>query len=273
MVASVWSQLLREAKELSEREPQIASLFRLFLSEKNSFGEALIALLASRLKSAGVFDQKALSELLSRVARAHPSIERSAATDLSAAFDRDPALEFLGETLFFGKGFHALQLYRFSHALWTSGELMTAKLIQSEVSYRFGVDIHPAAQIGSGVHIDHATGLVIGETAKVGNDVSIFHGVTLGGTGKESGDRHPKVGDGVLLSAHAQLLGNIRIGKGAKIGAGAVVLTDVPPHSTFAGVPAVKVGIPSCAAPGIEMNIDFLDAPDLQGARFYKKRR
>lgn len=197
--------------------------------------------------------------MLHRVAQKNPSIERAAAIDLAAAFDRDPALVSLSETLLFGKGFHALELYRFSHALWNSGEVMTAKLLQSEASYRFGVDIHPAAKIGTGVHIDHATGLVVGETATIGNNVSIFHGVTLGGTGKETGDRHPKVGDGVLLSAHAQLLGNIRIGKGSKIGAGAVVLTDVPPHTTFAGVPAVRAGIPDCPAPGLEMNVDFLE--------------
>ncbi len=254
-----WAKLRKEARALAKSEPMTAPLLRRTILDRKDFADCLVEVLSSRLRRADGLDRAELASLFSRVLEAHPAIAASAAVDLTAAVDRDPALELLSETLLFSKGFHSLQIHRIAHVLWTSGQPIGAKMLQSAVSARFGVDIHPAAVIGHGVHVDHATGLVIGETARVGNDVSIFHGVTLGGTGKETGDRHPKVGDGVLLSAHAQLLGNIRIGRGAKIGAGAVVLTDVPPHTTYAGVPAVKVGVPRCDAPGLEMNVDFLD--------------
>ena len=257
--AAFWNRLRREAQRIAKEEPLLAPLMRRTILDRADFPECLAEVLSSRLRRAEDVDRRGLSDLFSATIAANPSIASNASVDLMAAVDRDPALETLCETMLFGKGFHALQIHRIAHALWKSGARMSAKLLQSAAAERYGVDIHPAAVVGHGVQIDHATGLVIGETARVGNDVSIFHGLTLGGTGKETGDRHPKVGDGVLLSAHAQLLGNIRIGRGAKIGAGAVVLTDVPPHTTFAGVPAVKVGVPDCDAPGLEMDVDFLD--------------
>ncbi|NND69077.1 MAG: serine O-acetyltransferase, partial [Halioglobus sp.] len=155
------------------------------------------------------------------------------------------------------KGFHALQTHRVAHCLWQNGRESLALFFQNRMSAEFGVDIHPAAQLGSGILLDHATGVVIGETAVVGNNVSILQSVTLGGTGKDEGDRHPKIGDGVLISAGAKILGNIRVGEGAKIGAGSVVLEDVPPHTTVAGVPAKIVGRPASDSPALDMDHDF----------------
>ena len=159
--------------------------------------------------------------------------------------------------MLFFKGFQGLQAYRVAHALWCENRPFPAKMLQSIISRKFGMDIHPAARIGHGLLVDHATNIVIGETAVVGNNVSILHGVTLGGTGNEIGDRHPKVESGDMLGAHAQLLGNIRIGSGAKVGAGAVVVNDVVPHTTVAGVPAVQVGHPHDEMPSFNMQQDF----------------
>ena len=170
---------------------------------------------------------------------------------------RDPACTGYLEPLLLFKGFQGLQAYRVAHVLWEEDRQFPAKMLQNIISRKFGMDFHPAAKIGHGILVDHATNIVIGETAVVGNNVSFLHGVTLGGTGNEVGDRHPKIGNGVMLGAHAQLLGNIHIGDCAKIGAGAVVLTDVPPHTTYAGVPAVEVGHPDDETPSFNMQQDF----------------
>jgi serine O-acetyltransferase len=180
---------------------------------------------------------------------------RDAAHDLTAIGARDPAAvgDLLTPFLHY-KGFHALSVHRVAHRLWQQGRQAVAHVLQARVSQVLGVDIHPAARFGHGVFIDHATGVVIGETAVVGNDVSILQGVTLGGTGKEAGDRHPKVRDGVLLGAGAKVLGNVVIGRGAKVGAGSVVLRDVPPCATVAGVPARIVGWCQDAIPALAMD-------------------
>ena len=162
--------------------------------------------------------------------------------DLLAIEDRDSACTSLATPFLYFKGYHALQVHRVAHWLWKQERTPLALFLQSRVSSGFGVDIHPAARLGHGIMLDHATGVVIGETSVVGNDVSIMQEVTLGGTGKVEGDRHPKVGDGVLISSGAKILGNISIGEGAKVGAGSVVLQDVPAHTTVAGVPAKIVG-------------------------------
>jgi serine O-acetyltransferase len=180
-----------------------------------------------------------------------------AALDLQAVIDRDPACNSLLEPFLFFKGFQALQAHRIAHELWKKDRRLPSLLLQSIVSQKLAVDIHPAAQIGHGILLDHATGIVVGETATIGNNVSILHGVTLGGNGKDKGDRHPKVGDGVMIGAHAQLLGNIHIGKGAKVGSGAVVVDNVPAHITVAGVPAVRVGRAAENMPALEMNQNF----------------
>ncbi len=196
----------------------------------------------------------ALAELLLEQYHSHAPLLEQLVADSAAYIDRDPACQRWVEPLLFFKGFQALQLHRVAHRFYCAGRCDLAALLQSRCSEVFSVDIHPAAQIGQGIMLDHATGLVIGETAVVGDNVSMLHGVTLGGSGRSSGDRHPKVGSGVLIAAGAQLLGNIHIGDGAKIGAGSLVLEDVAAHTTVAGVPARRVGIPQVSAPALSMD-------------------
>ena len=176
------------------------------------------------------------------------------ANDLIATKERDPACRYFSTPLLFYKGFRALQAHKVSHWLWTHDRHTLALFIQSRCSEVYGVDIHPAAQIGKGVMMDHGTGVVIGETTVIEDNVSIFQGVTLGGTGKESGDRHPKVREGVLLSAAVTILGNVEIGKNAKVAAGSVVLSDVKEGTTVAGVPAEEVGKSGKKSPAYEVD-------------------
>ena len=211
----------------------------------------------SRKLASSLLSRSQLEILFLSTYKENPCVVEDSATDLLATLERDPACKSYLEPLLFFKGYQAVQAYRIAHVLWKNERYFLAEMLQSLISQKFAVDIHPAAKIGRGILLDHATGLVVGETARIGNNVSILHGVTLGGTGNETGDRHPKVSDGVMIGAHAQLLGNIHIGKGAKVGAGAVVLEDVPPHVTVAGVPAVKVGHPDTALPSLEMQQDF----------------
>ena len=170
-----------------------------------------------------------------------PDIVAATAADLLAIRDRDPSCEDLLTPFLFFKGFQALQAHRVSHWLWMGGRIHLARHMQSRISEVFAADFHPAATVGRGIMIDHGTSLVIGETAVVEDDVSMLQEVTLGGTGKAGGDRHPKVGRGVLIGAGAKILGNIRIGEGAKVGAGSIVLDDVAPFTTVVGVPAKPV--------------------------------
>lgn len=174
--------------------------------------------------------------------------------DIQAVNERDSACCSLVTPLLYFKGFHALQAYRIAHWLWRQGRKPLALFLQNRISSVFAVDIHPAARIGKGIMFDHATGIVIGETAVVEDNVSIMQSVTLGGTGKEAGDRHPKVRKGVLISAGAKILGNIEVGECAKVGAGSVVLKDVPPRSTVAGVPARIIGENRCLQPSRDMD-------------------
>jgi serine O-acetyltransferase len=185
---------------------------------------------------------------------ANPSLVDIAEADLKAVFERDPACKGYVQPFLFFKGFLSLQTQRVAHWLWGEGRETMALYLQSRMSELFQVDIHPAARIGRGVFIDHGTGIVIGETAVIGDDVSMLHGVTLGGTGAERGDRHPKIGRGVLLSAGAKVLGNIEIGDYAKIAAGSVVLKPVPAGCTAAGVPARLVNCPTCEEPAKSMD-------------------
>ena len=183
-----------------------------------------------------------------------PELAQAAMADLLAVYERDPATHRLMQPILFFKGFQALQAYRIGHWLWQQGRSDMAYFVQMRCSEVFGVDIHPAARIGIGVMIDHAHSIVIGETAVVGNDVSMLHSVTLGGTGKEDGDRHPKIGNGVMIGAGAKVLGNIHVGHHSRIAAGSVVLSDVPPCKTVAGVPARIVGDAGCTDPSNTMN-------------------
>lgn len=259
----LFSALVKAALELSAKEPLLKSVLDEQIVFRNSMAEVLAVTLSRKLASS-LLSRSQLEILFLSTYRENPSIVEDSAADLKATMDRDPACQSPLEPLLFFKGFLSIQAYRVAHVLWKNDRHFLAEMLQSLTSQKFAVDIHPAAKIGRGILLDHATGLVVGETAKIGNNVSLLHGVTLGGTGNETGDRHPKVGDGVMLGAHAQLLGNIHIGKGSKVGAGAVVLEDVPPHVTVAGVPAVKVGHPDSALPSFEMQQDFtrdIDSP------------
>ena len=187
-------------------------------------------------------DMRTLYELYLHALGKEPSIGEAVRADIAAYYERDPACDQYCLPLLYFKGYHTIQAHRINHCLRKEGRKTLAYFLQNRASEVFGVDIHPAARFGQGIMIDHGTGVVIGETAVLGNDISILHGVTLGGSGKEGGDRHPKIGDGVMIGANASILGNIRIGKNAKIGAGSVVVADVPSSITVVGVPAKPVG-------------------------------
>ncbi|MDB5373841.1 MAG: Serine acetyltransferase [Belnapia sp.] len=250
----LWSALHAEARRTSAAEPMLGCFLHATILSRASLAEALGGVLADRLADP-LFGTERLSGLIAEAMAAEPGIAAAALADLRAIGARDPAAAggLLTPFLYY-KGFHALQAHRVAHWLWGQGRAPLAYFLQARVARTLAIDIHPAARFGHGVFIDHGTGLVVGETAVVGNDVSILQGVTLGGTGKETGDRHPKVRDGVLLGAGAKVLGNVVIGRGAKVGAGSVVLRDVPPCATVAGVPARVVGWCSDAVPALAMN-------------------
>jgi len=254
-----WAVLQDEAARLGDAEPVLAPFLEGAIIRHPTFATGLAGYLASKLACHEI-TAPALAEIAGEALRADPAIVDAAVADLVASSERNPAyLDFLTPFLYF-KGFQALQWHRVGHWLWEHQRTGLATYLQSRVSEIFAVDIHPAARIGWGIFIDHATGLVVGETAVVGADVSIMQDVTLGGTGKESGDRHPKVEDGVLIGAGAKILGNITIGACAKIGAGSVVLRAVPPHTTATGVPARIVGPASEQIPAESMNQVFPEA-------------
>lgn len=255
-VARVWRALHAEVVALAAGEPVLASHLHATVIRHRGLGDALMHLLSGRLATDGV-PAITLREVFAEACAAAPGLEASFAIDLQAIVERDPAALGLANPFLNHKGFHALQAHRIAHAYWRRGRLALALFIQSRVSETFAVDIHPAAVIGNGVFIDHGTGVVIGETCVVEDNVSILQGVTLGGTGKDCGDRHPKIGAGVLLSAGAKVLGNIRVGAGAKVGAGSVVLAEVAPHTTVVGVPARAVGRPRAAQPALDMDQQF----------------
>ena len=241
LVQTVWSTMRNEAAGVASREPALARLIAEQILQHDCFAEALTAVISRRL-AVPALDSWVLSDLIRDVLEAEPAIIDAAAYDLAAIRDRDPACPDLLTPMLYFKGYQSLQAYRISHRLWQMEKIHLARHLQSRISEVFGVDIHPAARMGRGILIDHATALVIGEPAVVEDDVSILHSVTLGGTGKECGDRHPKIRRGVLLGAGSTVLGNIEVGEGAKIGAGSVVLSSVEPFTTAAGVPARAVG-------------------------------
>lgn len=233
----LWKILHEELSSIAHQEPIIASyLFATVLKHK-TMCSSLSYLLANAL-SCEPLPAIAIREIIDTALATDPSIIESARRDLCAFYYRDPACDLFSTPFLYFKGFHALQAQRVGHWLWNDNRKSLARLFQNRVSAVFGVDIHPGARIGSGILLDHAHGVVIGETAVIDNDVSILHAVTLGGTGKVTGDRHPKVKSGVLIAAGAKILGNVTIGECAKIAAGSVVLEDVPPYTTVAGVPA-----------------------------------
>ena len=254
-ITAVWHRLRAEAEALCQTEPILAPLLHVTLLDQSTFSDALARLLSERLAS-GELTSDVLVGLL-RGELAPPAVATSIARDLLATTERDPASHGLINPLLNYKGFHALVTYRAAHALWCQQRQHLASILQGRSAAIFAVDIHPAASLGSGIFIDHGTGVVIGETAVVGDDVSMLQNVTLGGTGKECGNRHPKIGRGVLIGAGAKILGNINVGEGAKIGAGSVVLQHVPPHTTVVGIPARETGHPKATEPALSMDQDF----------------
>lgn len=251
--ANLWERLRGEAIAAASAEPHLQDALKDAVIIRRDFPDALSAILARQLQNEQTtFD--VLRTLHSQVVRDNPLIVEAAADDLAAVYERDPAAPDILTPFLYFKGFHALQWHRVAHCLWERQRKVLALYLQSRVSRVFAVDIHPAVPVGRGVFIDHGTGVVVGETAIIGNNVSILHEVTLGGTGKDTGDRHPKVGDGVLIAAGAKVLGNIRIGQGAKIGAGSVVVKNVPAWATAVGIPARIVSARKGLMPALEMN-------------------
>jgi serine O-acetyltransferase len=249
----VWQSLRGEARRMVAEEPALEHLVNEMILSRETLAEALGAGLAMRLGREEM-PRPVMAGFFTGMFEAYPALVQSAMRDLVAMFERDAACFSLLEPLLFFKGFLGLTNYRVAHQLWQDGRRWLALYLQSVASETFAVDIHPAARIGCGILLDHATSFVVGETAIIEDDVSILHEVTLGGTGKETGDRHPIIRSGVLLGAGAKILGRVEIGTGAKVGAGSVVLDDVPAHSTVAGVPAVIVGAASEQNPALEMN-------------------
>ena len=254
----LWATLRHEIAATASREEALRSFLEISVLRHDDFASALAALLGRKL-AGEVMSADRLESLAWGAIDDDMAIVAAALTDLVAIRTRDPAAEGYAEPFLYYKGFHALEWHRVGHALYERGRRDIAAFLQSRVSEVFGIDIHPAVPVGTGVFIDHGTGIVVGETAIIGNDVSILQEVTLGGTGKERGDRHPKVRDGVLLSAGAKVLGNIEIGRNAKVGAGSVVLHDVPPCATVAGVPAKIVGWCRETTPSLAMDQSLPD--------------
>lgn len=250
---AIWAQIRDEASAAIRGEPLLGSVIHAGLLHHESLESALAYRFSQKLAS-GEMNEQILREIVDDAYAKSPELADASRADLLAVYDRDPATHRLIQPILFFKGFQALQAYRVGHWLWQRGRHDMAYFIQMRCSECFGVDIHPAARIGVGVMMDHAHSIVIGETATVGNDVSMLHSVTLGGTGKEDGDRHPKIEDGVLIGAGAKVLGNIRVGHHSRIAAGSVVLHDVPPCKTVAGVPARVIGDAGCAEPSYSMN-------------------
>lgn len=261
-VDPVWARIRTEAVEAVGEEPLLGALIHAGLLHHATLENALAYRFSLKLAS-GEMSEQILREIADSAYSAEPDLGAAARADLVAVYERDPACHRFLQPMLFFKGYQALQAYRISHWLWRSGRRDMAYFVQMRNSEMFGVDIHPAARIGRGVMIDHAHSIVIGETAVVGDNVSMLHSVTLGGTGKEEEDRHPKIGNGVLIGAGAKVLGNIHIGDNSRIAAGSVVLADVPPCKTVAGVPARIVGEAGCAQPAVRMDHRLRDCDDV----------
>ncbi len=249
----VWARIMHEAEDAVASEPLLGGLVHYSVLHHPTIERALAYRTSLKLAS-GEMSEQILREICDEAYQADPELAMAARADIVAVYERDPACHRFLQPLLFFKGFQAIQSYRVANWLWREGRRDLAYLFQMRCSEVFGVDIHPAARLGRGIMIDHAHSIVIGETAVVGDNVSMLHSVTLGGTGKEEEDRHPKIGDGVLIGAGAKVLGNIRVGNCSRIAAGSVVLEEVPPCKTVAGVPARIVGEAGCAQPSVSMD-------------------
>lgn len=253
MIEELWTEICDEAAVQSLNEPVLASFYHASVINHENFMCALAFQLAAKIDSNDV-PAMLIRDVIEHALKHDLRILQSAAFDIKAHRERDPACDqYLMPFLYF-KGFHAIQLQRIAHYLWRHGRKTLALFLQTRAASVFAVDIHPAVEMGHGIMLDHATGLVVGETSRIGSNVSILHNVTLGGSGTGSKMRHPQIGDGVLLAAGATLLGAIRVGNGAKIASGSLVLEDVPAHTTVAGVPAKAVGRPVADEPARDMD-------------------
>lgn len=252
-VDPVWDRIRSEAEDIVCDAPLMGGLVHACVLHHATLDKALSYRVAAKLNS-NEMSMVVLREITDQAYAEMPALVEAARADLMAVYERDPACHRLVHPLLYFKGYQAMQAYRISHWLWQKGQQDLAYFFQMRVSEIFGIDIHPAAKIGKGIMIDHAHSIVIGETAVVGDNVSMLHSVTLGGTGKEEEDRHPKIEDGVLIGAGAKVLGNIRVGHCSRIAAGSVVLQDVPPCTTVAGVPAKIVGEAGCDQPSVTMD-------------------
>ncbi|MCB1437989.1 MAG: serine O-acetyltransferase [Rhodobiaceae bacterium] len=252
-VDPVWNQVRKDAEAIVEAEPAMASFVIQTVLNEHSLEEAVCHRVVSRLDHGDVSGEL-VRQAFDEVLATDGSMGEAFRADLMAIYDRDPACSRLIDPLLYFKGFHALQTQRLAHRLWLKGRRDLAYYLQSRASTVFQVDIHPAVPIGRGIMLDHATGLVVGETAVIEDDVSILHNVTLGGTGKAAGDRHPKIRRGVMIGAGAKILGNIEVGACSRVAAGSVVLRNIPPKSTVVGVPAKVVGVAECMEPSRVMD-------------------
>jgi len=252
-VDPVWDQITAEAREATQDAPLMGGFLHACILHHKSLEKALSYRIAAKLAS-NEMSMVVVREIVEEAFSQDPSLVQAARADLVAIFERDPACHRLLQPILYFKGYQAIQAYRVGHHLWQKGQRDLAYFVQMRVSEIFGVDIHPAAKIGKGIMIDHAHSIVIGETAVVGDNVSMLHSVTLGGTGKEEEDRHPKIGNGVLIGAGAKVLGNIKVGDCSRIAAGSVVLEAVPDCKTVAGIPARIVGEAGCDQPSVSMN-------------------
>jgi serine O-acetyltransferase len=257
-VDPVWGRIRREAEDVLRREPELATFIYSTILHHDTLETAIVYRLAERLDHAAVSGElirQAYADALEDM----PALGEAFRADLMATADRDPATYRLIEPVLYYKGFHAIQTHRLAHWLWGKGRRDLALYLQSRASAIFQCDIHPAAKIGRGIFLDHATGLVVGETAVIEDDVSMLHDVTLGGTGKQGGDRQPKIRYGVMIGAGAKILGNIEVGHCARIAAGSVVVKPVPNNVTVAGVPAKVIGVAGCPEPARSMDQMFQD--------------
>jgi serine O-acetyltransferase len=257
-VDPVWARVRKEAEEVVRREPEFATFIYSTVLHHDTLEAAIVHRLSERLHHAALSGEL-IRQAYGDALKDSPAIGEAFRADLMATADRDPATHRLIEPVLYYKGFHAIQTHRLMHWLWEKGRRDFALYLQSRSSSVFQCDIHPAAKIGRGIFLDHATGFVVGETAEIGDDVSILHDVTLGGTGKEWEDRHPKIRYGVMIGAGAKILGNIEVGHCARIAAGSVVVKPVPNNVTVAGIPAKVVGVAGCPEPARTMDQMFHD--------------
>ena len=258
LVDPVWARIRGEAEKIAAGDPTLGGFIFGSVLNHETFEDALRHRLAKRIGNTDI-SSDLVEQAIGDAQHAEPKLSEQARADVLATFERDPACDRYIDPVLYHKGFMGLQIYRVAHQLWKMNRKDFAMHLQSRSSALFSIDIHPAARVGQGIMIDHAHSIVIGETAVVGDGVSMLHSVTLGGTGKDHGDRHPKVGDGVLIGAGASILGNISIGSCSRVAAGSVVLMDVPKNRTVAGVPAKVVGYAGCSEPARSMDQKFSD--------------